>query len=127
MNDGAIYTPPKDALWEFIKAVLQNKARLAYKLYYDLQQLQTPVLSVLTNLYNNIKQVLQVQECTVKDIEQNTGLTAWQIRNAKECVKRFKSSDLMYFMRMIQKVESGIKQGLIDESVAVDYVLTNIF
>lgn len=127
LKDGTIYVPPKDTLWDFIKAFLQDKPLLAYELYQDLKELNSPTFAILTNLYNNTKAVLQVQTCTSKDISKSTGLTNWQIRNAKECVGRFSNEDLEYLMRLIQKVESGIKKGKIAESIAIDYIFTEFF
>ena len=126
LNDGAIYVPPRDTIWDFIKTFLQHKPEQAYELYTELKELQTPTFAILTNLYNNAKQVLQVQVCTSKDIAKTTGLSSWQIRNARECVNRFRARDLAYLMRTIQQVELWIKQGVMDESIAVDYIFVNI-
>ena len=125
--DGTIHVPPKEALWDFIKAVLQNKPKLAFDLYADLKAVEAPTLSILSNLYNNTKQLLQVQTCTSKDIAKTTGLTAWQIKNAKECVGRWRPGDLVYLMRLIQQTESSIKSGKIEESIAVEYILTSLW
>lgn len=127
LENGTIYVPPKEALWDFIKAVLQNKPKLAFDLWYDLKAFEAPTLSILFNLYNNTKQLLQVQTCTSKDIAKTTGLTAWQIKNAKECVGRWRPGDLVYLMRLIQQTESGIKSGKIEESIAVEYILTSLW
>ena len=127
LDDGTIYVPPKEALWDFIKAVLQNKPKLAFDLWYDLKALEAPTLSILSNLYNNAKQLLQVQTCQSNDIAKTTGLTAWQIKNAKECVNRWRAGDLVYLMRLIQQTEVGIKSGKIEESIAVEYILTGIW
>lgn len=127
LEDGTIYVPPKEALWDFIKAVLQNKPKLAFDLYADLKAVEAPTLSILSNLYNNTKQLLQVQTCQSKDIAKTTGLTAWQIKNAKECVGRWRPGDLVYLMRLIQQTESSIKSGKIEESIAVEYILTSLW
>lgn len=127
LEDGTLYVPPRDTLWDFIKAFLQDKPKLAYELYQDLKELKAPTFSILSNLYNNTRAVLQVQICTSNDIAKTTGLTQWQIRNAKECVNRFTAGDLAYLMRLIQKVEVSIKQGNMDESIAIDYVFTSFY
>jgi len=127
LEDGTLYVPPRDTLWDFIKAFLQNKPSKAYELYQELKELQSPTFAILTNLYNNAKQVLQVQVCTSNDIAKTTGLTAWQIRNAKECINKYKARDLAVLMRLIQKVESNIKQGKLDEQIAIDYIFSSFF
>ncbi len=127
LEDGTIYVPPRDTLWEFIKAFLQNKPKLAYELYQDLKELETPTLSIISNLYNNAKQVLQVQTCTSKDISKSTGLISWQIRNAKECINRFSTRDLEVLLRWLQRIERDIKTGLLDEKIAIDYLFSVYF
>ena len=127
LSDGTIYVPPKDVIWDFIKAFLQNKPFQAYELYQDLKELNTPTFAILSNLYNNTKQLFQVQTCKSDNIEKSTGLTSWQIRNAKECINRYSNRDLAVLMRLIQKVERDIKQGKLDESIAIDYIFTSFF
>ena len=125
--DGTIHVPPKEALWDFIKAVLQNKPKLAFDLYADLKAVEAPTLSILSNLYTNTKQLLQVQTCTSSDVEKTTGLTNWQIRNARECVGKWRAGDLVFLMRLIQQTERDIKIGNIDEAIAVEYILTSLW
>lgn len=126
IEDGTIYVPPRDNLWIFIKAVLQNKMSLAFELLNELKELKVPIMSILYNLYTQTKQVLQVQTCTSTDVVKTTGLSTWQVHNARECVGIYSNEDLEYIMRLVQKVESGIKRGLIDEAIALDYVLVSI-
>lgn len=127
LEDGTIHIPPRDTIWEFIKAFLQNKPKVAYELYQDLKELETPTLSIISNLYNNAKQVLQVQTCTSKDISKSTGLTAWQIRNAKECVNRFSTRDLEILLRWLQRIERDIKMGLLEDKISIDYLFSVYF
>ena len=127
LADGTIYIPPKEALWDFIKVFLQNKPFKAYELYQDLKELNTPTFAILSNLYNNARAIFQVQTCKSDNIEKSTGLTSWQIRNAKECVGRLSNRDLAVLMRLIQKVETDIKTGKLDEEIAIDYIFTSFF
>ena len=127
VETGAIYTPPRDAVFDFIKAVLQNKPKLAYELLQECEQIGEASLIIISNLYNLTKWVYQVQNCKSKDIEKSTGLTYWQIKNAKECVGKYHNDDLEYLLRLCQRVERGIKQGKIDESIAVDYILAKFY
>lgn len=129
LEDGTIHVPPKDkdVIWDFIGAILSNKSMKAYELYQDLKELEVPTLAILSNLYNNTKQTLQVQICQSDDIAKTTGLTAWQIKNAQKYINKFRSNDLSYLMRLIQQVEYNIKTGYMDESIAIDYMFTMFF
>lgn len=127
VESGAIYVPPKDAIFDFVKAVLQGKPKLAYQLLQDCKAIQEPTLVLLSVLYQNTRAVLQVQTCTSGNIEKSTGLTGWQIRNAKECINVFSEEDLMYLLKLIQGTEQRIKQGLIEDEIGIDYVLAKFY
>ena len=127
VETGAIYTPPRDAVVDFVKAVLQNKPKLAYELLQDCKEVGEATLIIISNLYNSTKWVYQVQNCKAKDVEKSTGLTYWQIKNAKECVSVFSNDDLEYLMRLCQNIEARIKQGKIVEDIAVDYILAKFY
>ena len=127
LKQGVIYVPPKDTMWDFIKAFLQNKPLVAYTYYIDLKELNTPILVILSNLYNNTKALLQVQTCTSNNIEKSTGLLSWQIRNAKECINRYSDEDLTVLLKFIQMIEKNIKIGKIDEQIAIDYLFSTFF
>ena len=125
--DGTIYTPPRDAIFDFVKAVLQGKVKLAYQLLQDCKAIEEPTLVLLSVLYQNARAILQVQTCTSENIEKSTGLTGWQIRNAKECAGVFSDEDLTYLLRLIQSVEQRIKQGLIEDEIGIEYVLAKFY
>lgn len=126
MNDRTINQPPKDAIFDLVKAVLQNKPALAFDLLQNCKEVGESSLAILSVLFNSTKQLLQVQSCESQDIEKTTGLTYWQIKNAKECVGKYSTNNLIYIMRLVQSVERRIKTGEIEESIAVEYVLSDI-
>lgn len=125
VNDGTIYIPPKDAVFDFVNAVLQHKVKLAFDLLSQIYAYGENTLTLLSVLYTNTKQVLQVQSCESRDIAKATGLTPWQIKCAKDKCNVYHNGDLVYLMRLIRDVEKGIKTGEIDDRYAVPYVLVN--
>ena len=127
IQSGSIYVPPRDAVFDFVKAVLQNKPKLAYELLQECKQIGEATLIIISNLYNLTRWVYQVQNCKSDNIEKSTGLTYWQIKNAKECGKHFSNDDLEYLMRLCQNVEIRLKQGRIAEEIAVDYILAKFY
>ena len=38
----------------------------------------------------------------------------------------YSNGELVYILRKIQEIESGIKKGLIEEPISLDYLLINI-
>ena len=125
VKEGVIYEPPYDAIFDFVDAVLKMNVKLAYNLYRQCQDIGESNLVLLSVLYNNAKAVLQVQSCTSDNIAKTTGLTGFQIKCAKEKCGRYRNRELVDMMRLIQRVEKGIKTGEIEESVSIEYVLVN--
>lgn len=126
VNRGVIYQPPKDAIFDFVDAVLKGRVKQSFELLENCYGVGESNIVLLSVLYNNVKQVLQVQSCESNDIAKTTGLTGWQIRNAKDKCGYYSIGDLVYFLKLIRNVEKGIKTGEIDESISVEYVLVNM-
>ena len=82
---------------------------------------------LLTNLYNNAKQVLQYQTCSGNDVERITGMTSAQVYYAKNKSGVYSNDDLIYFLTLIQKCDVAIKQGIIEESVVIPYLLVRFW
>lgn len=126
VEHGVIYQPSKDAIFDFVDCVLKHKVNQSFELLENYRGVGESNIVLLSVLYNNVKQVLQVQSCQSKDIPKTTGLTAWQVKCAKEKCGYYTIGDLVYFLKLIRKFEKGIKTGEIDESISVDYVLVNM-
>ena len=126
LKDGTIYKPPKDAIFDFVNAILDRNVDLSYNLFEQCKEVGEATMVMLSVLYTNAKAVLQVQACESKDISKSTGLTGWQIKCAKEHTGNYSIGELVNILRMIQELESGIKIGKYDEQIAVDYLLVNI-
>ena len=126
LEEGTIYQPPRDAIFELVDAILDRKVNDTYQLYSECKEVGEATMVMMTVLYNNAKAVLQVQSCESKDVGKSTGLTGWQIKNAKAHCGKYSNGELVYLMRLIQKCEKGIKTGRIEEEYVMDYILINI-
>lgn len=127
VEDGTIYRPPLDAIFDFTDAVLQAKPVKAYELLEDCKAIGEPSLRLISVLYSNMKRVMQVQTCNSQDICKSTGLSQWDVKCARKNLNFWDGADLVYFLKVLQKVEKGIKTGDIDENIAVEYALSHIF
>lgn len=125
LHSGAIYQPPKDAIFDLVDAILKHKVNDCFNLLRQCYAVGEATMVMLSVLYNNTKQVLQVQSCKSKDISKVTGLTNWQIKCARDKVGVYSNGDLVYLMTLIQKLETGIKLGTMEDSIAMEYLLTN--
>lgn len=123
--DGTIYQPPKDAIFDFVDAILDRKAA-CFDLYEQCKAVGEATLVMLSVLYTNAKAVLQVQSCHNNDIAKSTGLTAWQINNARKHLNKYKIGELVKLLRLIRECEKGIKTGVYEEQFVMDYILVKI-
>lgn len=126
MNQKLIYVSPKDAIFTFVDVVCRRQISKVYSLYQELLAINESPLAVISVLYNNIRQMLLVQSAGGGDIVSRTGLTAWQVKMAKEKGNKYTIPELVKALRLIRETERGIKVGLIDQAIAVEYILVNI-
>ena len=126
LKDGTIYQPPYDAIWDLVAAILDRKVNKAFDLLQQSYAVGEATMVMLSVLYNNAKAVLQVQSYKGDNLSKATGLTGWQIKNAKPHVRKYSDKELIHMMQMIQKVESGIKTGQIEDEIAMPYLLVSV-
>ena len=125
LDDGTIYQPPKDAIFDFVDAILDRKV-VCFDLYEQCKAVGEATLVMLSVLYTNAKAVLQVQSCHNNDIAKSTGLNAWQINNARKHLNKYKTGELVKMLRLIRECEKGIKTGVYEEQFVMDYILVKI-
>jgi DNA polymerase III delta subunit len=126
MREGAIFQPPKDAVFDFVDAVLKGKRELAFELLRSSYEFGEATMVLLSNLYNSTKQLLQVQSYNGEGkITEATGLTPFQVKLASGRKGRNSIGDLIYLMRLVRDTEKGIKTGQIEEPMAMQYILVN--
>lgn len=126
VKDGTIHVPAKDAIFDFVDEVLNRHCNNSFELLQECYDVGEATMVMLTVLYNNAKAVLQVQTCKTNDISKTTGLTGWQIKNAKPHLHKYTDAELVDMLKLIQECESGIKTGRIEEQFVMQYILARI-
>lgn len=126
VRQGVIYRPSKDAIFDLVDAILKRNIPLVYDLLQQCYNVGETNMVILSVLYTNAKQVLQVQSCESRDIAQSTGLTAWQVKCAKDRTGYYRIGELVYLLRTIQRIQKDIVTGQIDEAISVEYLLVNV-
>lgn len=127
LEDGTIYQPPKDAIFDFVSAVLDRKPKKAYELLEDCYGVGEADMTLLSVLYDNFRNLLQVQTCTSDSISESTGLNGFQIKNVRPFVDRYTDDELVEILKLLREIEKGIKVGEISDELSVHYALVNIF
>lgn len=127
LEQGTIYIPPQDAIFNFVDEVLLRHPYKAYDLLDECIRIGEPSLRLITVLYTNFKNLLQVQECRDRNVQDITGLSWWEIKNAQSKLNCWTSEELIYIVNLLRRIERGIKIGTIEESFVMDYFMVNIF
>lgn len=126
VQEGTITRPPKDAIFDFVDAFLRADIKRAFSLLQECKEIGEPALRIISVLYSNVKRVLQVQVCESKDICKTTGLSAWDVKLARQTLGSWQSEDLVFFLKTFQEIEQGIKLGEIDEGESLDYLMVSV-
>jgi len=124
---GTIYQPPKDAIFDFIDAILDADVNLSFNLYHQCLAVGEAVMVMISVLYNNTKALLQVQSYRGNNLEKATGLTTWQIMNAKKHLNKRSIRELLDIIEYCQESQQAIVTGKIDEEFIMENLLTKIF
>lgn len=126
LKEGVIYQPAQDSIFLWSDAVMYRQKQKAFELTEECFKSGEAVLTMLTVLYMNVKQVLQLKSCESKDISKSTGLTGWQIQCAKKFVNSYSVKELLNAMHLIREAEVGIKTGKIEDKAVIPYILVNM-
>lgn len=128
LEDGVIYRPIGDITFLFTDAILTRNYKDTAKYLKQAKAIGESEILTLSVLYSGFKQILMVQGLGRNQSEpvKRTGLTAWQVKMAKEKQGHYSISELVNALKVIRDVEKGIKTGTIDADVAVEYVIVNI-
>ncbi len=127
LQSGAIYTPPRDAIFIWSNEVMQRKSAVEiFKLTQECYDSGEATLVMLSVLYKTMKKTLQVQSYHGQNLSKATGLSGWDIKCVQPYVGRYHTNELINAMKLIHRAEKGIKTGRIEDSMAIPFVLVNI-
>ena len=126
VEDGTIAVPPQDAIFDLVDAILKRQSCRAFDLLEQCYAVGEANMVILSVLFTNTKQVLQVQVCESSDIAKSTGLTAWQIKCAKERCGYYSDDELIKVMKLIQRIKRDILIGKIEDDISVKYLMAVI-
>lgn len=126
LKHGTIHQPARDVIWDFVDAVLMRYTNKAFILLDEALEYGNPILTLISVLYRDTKQLLQVQECESGNVSKTTGLSDWDIKRARSRFGKYSTPELKTSVRMIRDVEKNIKSGLIEDTMALDYILVSM-
>lgn len=123
IKDGTVYVPAKDAIFDFVAAVLDRNVILAYELLEQSYGVGEANLTLLSVLYNSAKTLLQVQSSkNYKEL----GLNGFSVKNVLPYKNRYTNGELVKMMKLIRTSEKGIKTGEIPDDISVEKILVEV-
>ena len=123
LKEGTIYKAPKDAIFDFVNAVLERDTEKTWDLLEQSYAVGEANMVLLSVLYNNVKTLLQVQSCKST---KNLGLNGWAVKNVSAYKDNYSNGELVKFMRLIREAEKGIKTGVIADEISVESILVQV-
>lgn len=128
LNCGVIYEEIGDITFRFIDSILYHNMDDILKYKIQAKKIKEPELLTLSVLFKSLVNIYQVQSLpkNTKDIAKKLNLTPWQIKLAREKSGIYSNEDIIYILKLITKLEQGIKMGKIDSAIAIDYLLINM-
>ena len=117
-----------DIIFDFTNAVVERNLVKSYELYDEIKKTDEGPIKLLSVLYGSFRNVMLVQSTPQNQrTEEVLGLSKGQIYVTSQKCNRYDIFDIVYIVKLIQKIEQGIKTGEIDQSFAIDYLLGEIF
>lgn len=124
ISSGTIYTGNKDVIFEFVNKVMDADVNM-YKYYKILKQNSESNIKIISLIYTAMRNQFIVQ--TVNNpTQESTGLAPFILGQCNRRRGKYSESNLREALRLIQKVEQGVKMGIFEESFIVDYFLSEL-
>lgn len=127
IKQGAIYSEIGDITFELTNAVLGGYPDKAIQKLDEAKRKGEPTLRIISILYDGFRNLVSYNALgkDKKDAGKRTGLTGWQIKQCIDLNGGYSMKELIRNMMLCQIVEAGIKQGIIDDEIALEYIILN--
>lgn len=123
VKDGTIYIPPKDAIFDFVNAVLDRDINLSLDLLEQSYEVGEANMVLISVLYNSFRNLFLVQNRKGKE---SIGLNGWQIKNVISYVDNYSNGEIIRALKILRKIEVGIKRGEIPDDISTNYFLVEV-
>ena len=124
VSAGTIYTGNKDVVFDFVNKVMDANVKM-YEQYLILKKQGQSNISLVSLLYSAMRNQFIVQ--TVASPNQNsTGLAPFIISTCLRRKGKYTDQNLREALRLLQKVEQGVKMGLFEEQSIIDYFMAEL-
>ena len=128
LSRGVIHEDVGDLIFTLGNSILRKDAETAYTCVRDGD---IPPLKLIQVLYNSMKRLLLVQMCKEQgykdaEITKETGISSKEIWGISRNLNVRQSGELTRCLHVLRKCEKAIKEGVLCEEHAVDYLLVTL-
>lgn len=117
-----------DIIFDFTNAIVERNIVKAYDLYEKIKKTDEGPLKLVTVLYNSFRNILIVQSTPQNQrTEEILGISRAQIFVTSQKCDRYNIYELVDIVKLLQKMEKGIKTGEVDVSFVMEYIMGVIF
>lgn len=111
-------------VFPFINKVIERNP-YCYELYTQLKDNGESNIAIVNWLYQCFRQQLIVETINGPTTS-NTGMSQFTINQCKARIGKYSVNEMLKILDTITYVEHGIKDGIIDEAISVDYILAQV-
>lgn len=124
-KQGLFHKEIGDITFELTNAVLGGYPEKAIQKLDEAERKGEPAMMISSILYNGFRNLLAYQGLgkNKQGAMERTGLTKGELYGCSKNIGGYSLSEVKRNMLFCQQVESGIKTGLIDEDIALDYLV----
>lgn len=124
-KDGVIHYDVPDSIFEFVNAITSRNKDLAMSTLEDVKLLSSPI-AIISLLYNNFRNIILVQTAA-KPTAESIGMNSKQFSAIKYKTGKYTSQQLVEILLTLGDLDRKIKQGQIDSSIAIEYLIMKVF
>lgn len=124
-KQGLFYKEIGDITFELTNAVLGGYSETAIQKLDEAKRKGEPAMMIASILYTGFRNLLAYQGLgnNKQNAMERTGLTKGELYGCTKNVGGYSIAEVRRNMLFCQKIETGIKQGIVDEDVALEYLI----
>ena len=129
LKSNAFYVEPEGQVYDFVDSILSRNIKLVFENLEKSKRRSDNELLILSLLHSNVKSLLQVKvygKANMSEISKATGLSVFQINQVSKYLDKYSCNELIRFMKYIKYCDQSVKNGLIESSNIIEYLIVNV-
>ena len=125
IKDGVIHEDISDCIFDYTNAFLDRKIKDVYKKYEELKETDDVPFRVLKTLQNSFRLLLLIQSSRNPTAE-SCGIKEARFYALKNRPKKYNVEEIKNILILISEIDRNIKLGLIDDTMALEYLMVKV-